>query len=160
LATLPGLELCGGRGGVRDLAGFRGGAGLEKREVIWMASHLRTILQERKELKDKEIVLVEEHKKDIGRYAIVYIKPVKVSSCFCRHRDFLSSQYIYRFGYVFLISDKLKRVGVACQHYTYQPEQETINRDLGRFIKGRHQEFFYIAETDLENKFEQAFGAA
>jgi hypothetical protein len=28
--------LCGGRGCVRDLAGFRGGAGLEKREVIRM----------------------------------------------------------------------------------------------------------------------------
>jgi hypothetical protein len=125
-----------------------------------MESPLRTLLQERKELKNKEIILVEEHHKEIGLYALVFVKPAKVSVCKCPNYQFKSSQYIYRFGYAYLISDKLKIAGTGCQHYNYPPSQDQLNHDFGRFLKSRNKRFFERSETVLEKQFEQAFGAA
>jgi hypothetical protein len=132
---------------------------MEKREVIWMASHLRTILQDRKELKDKEIILVDEKRKELGYYAIVYIKPVKINKCRCKNYQFKSSQFIYRFGHVYLVSDTLKRVGGGCVHYNYEPTQDDLGRDLKRFLRATNPNFFQELETKLEKQFEQAFGA-
>jgi hypothetical protein len=124
-----------------------------------MATALRAILQERKELKDKEIFLVEEHQKEIGLYVLVFIRPAKVSVCKCPNYQFKSSQYIYRFGYAYLVSDKLSWVGTGCHHYNYPPSQDELNRSFGRFLKAKNRIFFEKTESYLEQEFEQAFGA-
>jgi hypothetical protein len=125
-----------------------------------MESPLRTLLQERKELKNKEIILVEEHHKELGFYALVFIKPGRSKTCKCKDHQFKSGQYIYRFAYGYLISDKLKWVGAACKHYNYPPSQDDLDRDYIKAHSAAHNQFFEQAETDLEKQFEQAFGAA
>lgn len=125
-----------------------------------MASLLREMLQERKELKNQEIVLVEEVKKEFGFYVLVLMKPRKVKYCTCPNRQFKGNSHLYHFGYAYLVSDKLKQVGIACQHYLYSPTQNMLDKDFNRFFKCQNESFFKIAEVELEKKFEQAFGAA
>lgn len=125
-----------------------------------MASRFREILKDHPKLKGKEIFLVEEHKKEIGTYVIVFIQPFKVKECRCRNHEFMCNEFIYHFGYGFQISDRIKCNGLGCHHFNYQPDQEELNRTLHRYLKSRNIEYFDYCEAELEKKFEQAFGAA
>ncbi len=127
-----------------------------------MASRFREILKDHPKLKNKEIFLVEEHKKEIGTYVVVFIQPFKVDICKSKkpNHNFLPGGNIYHFGYVFEISDKIKCVGLGCYHFNYQPSQEELNWTLHRFLKCRNVRFFEEHETYLEKQFEAAFGAA
>jgi hypothetical protein len=124
------------------------------------SSLLMAMLRERTELKKKEISLVEEHEKELGRYVLVFVKPAKLKFCRCKDYQFKSGQFVYRFAHAYLVSDKLTRVGGGCKHYNYPPSPEEIKKDLARFLRATNPTFFQECEAYLEEKFEQAFGAA